>query len=153
MGLGLLGFSGLLGSHTTSSSLCPSGFIRLENGRKEIMQSYYQLNLFQTPSTVFQKFGDKFILALDLFPFQKYCECHVLTCSRRVWISSLNSDSSRSCSSGRNLPRDSLWSFSRRIIWSSRNFTIILLDWINFSFLRVRSSNWVTFSTRDWRDS
>jgi len=71
-----------------------------------------------------------------------------LTCSLSVCNSSLNSLKRSSCSFGNKLLPASLCSLSNRTIWSSRNLTIILLDWINFSFLAHRSSSWAIFSNK-----
>lgn len=71
-----------------------------------------------------------------------------LTCSLSVCNSSLNSLKRSSCSFGNKLPPASLCNLSKRTIWSSRNLTIILLDWINFSFLAHRSSSWAIFSNK-----
>lgn len=56
------------------------------------------------------------------------------SCSVTVWESLLDI---------RHCPSFSF--FSRREIWSSRNLTIILLEWMNLSFWVRASSSWATF--------
>lgn len=70
------------------------------------------------------------------------------TCSLSICTSSLKSLRRSSCSFGNKIPPASLCNLSKRTIWSSRNLTIILLDWTNFSFLAHSSSSWATFSNK-----
>lgn len=70
------------------------------------------------------------------------------TCSLSICTSSLKSLSRSSCSFGNKIPPASLCNLSKRTMWSSRNLTIILLDWTNFSFLAHSSSSCATFSNK-----
>lgn len=74
-----------------------------------------------------------------------------VTCSFKAWISSLSSPITESFSSRDRPPKDSFWSFSRRAMFMSLNFTIILFDWSILSFLADRSLSWPMFSFRSWK--
>lgn len=72
------------------------------------------------------------------------------TWSRKILISSLSWSITVWESLLASRPPPSLSFFSRRHMWSSRNLTIIRLEWMNLSFWVRASSSWATFWSSIW---
>lgn len=72
------------------------------------------------------------------------------TWSLKILISSLSWSITVWESLSASKPPPSLSFFSRRHMWSSRNLTIIRLEWMNLSFWVRASSSWATFWSSIW---